>query len=264
MTRLAPSRHLASRLAALIGLSGSFLLLASTATADDAAAPATAADVVNAPLPLGAARLNIAPLRLEFDAGKSAATLTLTNTSDRAVPVQTRLFAWSQANGEDQFAPSSALTISPSIIAIPPGATQIVRLLRPGAASPGEKRFRLAVDQLPDPQSVETGTAEARLRFTIPVFLDRDTAKPAQLAWRLGPSGLEAMNTGGSTARIISLEVKDSAGQPVRLERNSLRYVQGGSAIAWPIANPCSLPTVTITAQVDGQTAHGTATPACG
>jgi fimbrial chaperone protein len=209
MTRLALSpRHIA-----LIAASGSFLFLGSTATAGDAATPTTAAEVVNAPLPLGAARLNIAPLRLEFDAGNSAATLMLTNTSDRAVPVQTRLFAWSQENGEDQFAPSSALTISPSIIAIPAGATQIVRLLRTGAASPGEKRFRLAVDQLPDPQSVESGTAEARLRFTIPVFLDRDTAKPAQLDWRLGPSGLQATNVGGATARIISLEVKTNGGQ---------------------------------------------------
>jgi fimbrial chaperone protein len=259
MTRLVLSK----RLAALIAASGSFVFLGSTATAGDAAAPASAAEVVNAPLPTGAARLNIAPLRLEFDAGTSAATLTLTNTSDRAVPVQTRLFAWSQENGEDKFAPSSALTISPSIIAIPAGATQIVRLLRPGAASPGEKRFRLAVDQLPDPQSVESGTAEARLRFTIPVFLDRDTAKPAQLDWRLGPNGLEATNSGGATARIVSLEVKTPAGQAIPVERNSLRYVQGGAAIAWPIANPCSLGTVTVTAQVDGTTAHGTATPAC-
>jgi fimbrial chaperone protein len=231
---------------------------------DSAAGPTTAAEAVNAPLPLGSARLNIAPLRLEFDAGKSAATLTVTNTSDRAVPVQTRLFAWSQESGEDRFAPSSALTISPSIIAIPAGATQIIRLLRPGAASPGEKRFRLAVDQLPDPQSVESGTAEARLRFTLPVFLDRDTAQPAQLAWRVGVQGIEAINTGGSTARIVSLEVKTPAGQTVPVERNSLRYVQGGAAIVWPLANACSLGAVSITAEIDGQTAHGTASPTCG
>jgi fimbrial chaperone protein len=258
------TRPVLPSLTAMIVAGGSFLLLASTATAGDGAAPATAAEAVAAPLPLGSARLNIAPLRLEFDAGKSAATLTLTNTSDRPVPVQTRLFAWSQESGEDRFAPSTALTISPSIIAIPPGATQIVRLLRTGAASPGEKRFRLAVDQLPDPQSVDTGTAEARLRFTIPVFLDRDTAPPARLAWRLTHSGLEAVNSGGATARIISLEVKDSAGQILPVGRNALRYVQGGTAIAWPIANACSLGAVTVTAQVDGQTAHGSASPACG
>lgn len=150
MTRPAVS----SRLFALILAGGSFLALTAPAVrADEPAAP-PAAPPSAASVP-GMARLNIAPLRLELDASKPAATLMLTNTSERPVPVQTRLFAWSQDGGEDRFAPSSALTISPSIISIPPGATQIVRLLRTGAASPGEKRFRLAVDQLPDPTLVQ-------------------------------------------------------------------------------------------------------------
>lgn len=254
------------RKAALILAGGSFLLGASlcSARADDTdVAAAARTEALTAPLPIGAARLNIAPLRLEFDAGKQAATVSLTNTSGRDVAVQSRLFAWSQVEGEDQYAPSNALTISPSIISIPPGATQVVRLLRSGAASPGEKRFRLAVDQLPDPASAQSGSAEARLRFTLPVFLDRATAQPARLEWRLRSGELALVNNGGATARVLAVEVADAAGQPVQLERNSLRYVQGGATIAWPIASACSLGTVTITAQVDGQTANGSATAAC-
>jgi fimbrial chaperone protein len=252
MTRPAVSpRHIALLLAG-----GSFLL---------ATAPAVRADESNAsaPLALNAARLSIAPLRLELDAGKSSATLMLTNTSERAVPVQARLFAWSQDGGEDQFAPSNALTISPSIIAIPAGATQIVRLIRNGAASPGEKRFRLAVDQLPDTTLAQAGQAEARIRFTVPVFFDRDKAAPAKLAWRVTASALEASNAGGLTARIVSIEVKTADGKVVPVQRNSLRYIQGSSTIAWPVANGCSLGPVTITAQIDGQTAHAQAAPAC-
>ena len=259
MTRPAVS----SRLFALILAGGSFLALTAPAvSAEEPAAPPTAPPSA-ASVP-GMARLNIAPLRLELDASKPAATLMLTNTSERPVPVQTRLFAWSQDGGEDRFAPSSALTISPSIISIPPGATQIVRLLRTGAASPGEKSFRLAVDQLPDPTLAQSGSAEARLRFTIPVFLDRDTAAPAQLGWRVGPSGVEVSNAGGSTARIVAIEVKDAAGKEVPVQRNSLRYVLGSSAIAWPLANACSLGPVTITAQIDGRTANAQASPTCG
>src|SRR5215211_6645247 len=103
MTRPAVS----PRQIALLLAGGSFFI---------AAAPVVRADEtgVNAPLPLNAARLNIAPLRLELDAAKSSATVMLTNTSERPVPIQARLFAWSQSGGEDQFAPSNALTISPS------------------------------------------------------------------------------------------------------------------------------------------------------
>jgi fimbrial chaperone protein len=245
---------------ALVAAGGSFLSLglAQAARADEPTAAAAAL-----PADRGA-RLNIAPLRLELDASKTGATVMLTNTSSRPLPVQTRLFAWSQEAGEDRYAPSSALTVSPSIIAIAPGATQIVRVLRTGPASPGEKRFRLAVDQLPDPTLTKSGEAEARLRFTIPVFLDRDTAAPAAFAWRLAGNRLELANSGGLTARVLGVELKTAAGAALALERNSLRYVLGGSTISWGLANGCVTGPVTVTAQIDGQTANAQVSPTCG
>ena len=245
---------------ALIAAGGSFLSLglAQAARADEPSA-AAAAPVVDR-----GARLNIAPLRLELDAVKTGATVMLTNTSARALAVQTRLFAWSQEAGEDRFAPSSALTVSPSIISIAPGATQIVRVLRTGAASPGEKRFRLAVDQLPDPSLAQTGEAEARLRFTLPVFVDRDKAEPTVLAWRINGTRLELANSGGRTARIMTVALKTTSGTPVPLERNSLRYVLGQSTISWGLASACVTTPVTITAVIDGQTANAQVSPNCG
>lgn len=251
-----------SKLAALAA-GGSFLLLgqAMAAPAQDAA-PASAPS--QPALLAGSARLNIAPLRIELDGAKTGATVMLTNTSDRVLAVQSRLFAWSQEAGEDRFAPSTALTISPSIISIAPGTTQVVRLLRTGAASPGEKRFRLAVDQLPDPELAKGGQAEARLRFTLPVFLDRDTAGPAQLGWKLYSDRLELTNAGDATARVLSVKVRTAAGSDVALARNSLRYVLGKSAITWNLTGGCALGPVTISALVDGQQANAQVSPTCG
>lgn len=251
-----------SKLAALAA-GGSFLLFgqATAARAQDAA-PASAPS--QPALIAGSARLNIAPLRIELDGAKTGATVMLTNTSDRVLAVQSRLFAWSQEAGEDRFAPSTALTISPSIISIAPGTTQVVRLLRIGAASPGEKRFRLAVDQLPDPELAKGGQAEARLRFTLPVFLDRDTAAPAQLGWKLFGDRLELTNAGDATARVLSVTVKTAAGSNVTIARNSLRYVLGKSTIAWNLAGGCALGPVTISAMVDGQQANAQVSPTCG
>jgi fimbrial chaperone protein len=254
MTR--PVRTICTLALALAGGSFTFGSI-SAASAQDAAPPATPG------IAAGAAQLNIAPLRIEIDSTNSAATLRLTNSSQRSLPVQTRLFAWRQEAGEDQFAPSSALSISPSIISIPPGQTQIVRLLRTTTATPGEKRFRLAVDQLPDPTLARSGEAEARLRFTIPVFLDRNQAAPARLTWRIGQDQIEVVNSGGATVRILTIEAKTATGQVIPVQRNSLRYVQGDSAIAWPISNGCALGPVTITAQIDGQTANVQASTTC-
>jgi fimbrial chaperone protein len=216
-----------------------------------------------APSEFGAG-LAISPLRIEIDDAARGATVMLTNTSERALPVQSRLFAWSQADGEDVYAPSSDLTISPSITSIPPGETQIVRVLRNGAASPGEKRYRLVVDQLPDPSAARAGAAEARIRFTVPMFLDRTKSAPAQFDWRIGPNGLELANTGGATARVMQLEVKTASGASVPVERNALRYVLGASSIVWPVENACSLGPVTVTASVDGRTVDAHPRSTCG
>lgn len=211
-----------------------------------------------------AVSLSIAPLRVEVDSADNGATVYVTNASAHEVAVQSRLFAWSQNGGTDAYAPSGDLTVSPSISMIPPGETQILRLLRKSGASQGEKRFRLAVDQLPDPSRVAPGATETRIRFTIPVFVDRDTAGDAALAWRLTDDKLELANSGGATARIVGLSVKTAGGQDVQLGLNTLRYVQGNSTIAWPIGKGCSLGTVKITAQIDGQTVDAQPVSTCG
>jgi fimbrial chaperone protein len=240
------------RALAALTVGGSFLLGIGIAS------PAPAA-----PSEFGAG-LAISPLRIEIDDADRGATVMLTNTSERALPVQSRLFAWSQANGEDVYAASSDLTISPSIASIPPGETQIVRVLRSGAASPGEKRYRLIVDQLPDPSAARAGAAEARIRFTVPMFLDRSKSAPAQFDWRISANGIELANTGGATARVLQLQVKAANGATVSVERNALRYVLGNSTIAWPVENACSLGPVTVTASIDGRTVDAQPRSACG
>jgi fimbrial chaperone protein len=228
----------------------------------------TAADTAAAPAPppvdIHGAQLNIAPLRVELDDAKTAATVILTNTSPRALSVQIRLFAWSQEAGEDKFAPSTALTVSPSIATLPAGESQIVRLIRNAAPGTAEQRFRLAVDQLPDPTLSLAGAAEARIRFTLPVFLDRSKAAPAQLAWRQTGTRLELANTGGRTAKVANLIVRTADGRTLTLGKNTLRYVQGGAAIAWPASGACTPGPLAITAHVDGEPANVQGAATCG
>jgi fimbrial chaperone protein len=254
-----------SRAIAAIAAGGSLLGLSVTG-ASTAAAQATEDTPAAAQSPevdLGAS-LSIAPLRVDIDSDATGATVFLTNPSARELAVQTRLFGWSQNAGDDVYAPSGELTVSPSISMIPPGETQIVRVLRKSGSSAGEKRFRLVVDQLPDPKSAEGGRAETRIRFTLPVFVDRDTAATPALAWRLADDKLEVVNSGGATARIVSLAVKMANGKDVTVGRNVLRYVHGNSTIAWPIGKGCSLGAVTITAQVEGQTVDAQPQTTCG
>ena len=124
-------RHQLSRAFAALAVGGSLFGFAT------AALPAIAQETAPAATD-SAASLSIAPLRVEVDSGDEGATVYLTNASSRELPVQARLFAWTQDDGNDVYAPSSELTVSPSISMIPPGETQIVRLLRKVGAGKGE------------------------------------------------------------------------------------------------------------------------------
>lgn len=248
-----------SRVCKAVTLAGSFALSAtalSPAAGQDAEMGAAGAKAT--------ASLAVTPLRIELAAGTIAETVQVQNSTDAPMAVQMRLFAWTQEAGEDVYAPSNELLISPSIVSIPARQTQLVRLLRKTAASPVEKRYRLVVDQLPDPAQARPGVAQTRVRFAIPVFVDRDKAAPAAFAWRLRNGSLEVTNTGGSSARIVHIAVTGPDGAPVTVEQNALRYVHGASAISWPIGGGCSLGNLRITAQIDGQTVDAEPAPACG
>lgn len=240
---------------------GAFALAAGLFPASAQDAPATGAAAAAA---TAAASLAVTPLRIELPTSTSAETVQVQNTTGSAMAVQVRLFGWAQQGGEDVYTPSAELLVSPSIVSIPAGQTQLVRLMRKGAATQGEKRFRLVIDQLPDPAKARPGVAQTRVRFAVPVFVDRDKAAPAAFAWRMTDGALELANTGGSAARIVQIEIKKPGGQIVPVEQNSLRYVHGASIITWPIGKGCSLGKVHITAQIDGQTVDAEPIPACG
>lgn len=243
-------------------LAGSFALSAfviQPAAAQDAAGSDMAAAAAAA-----ASSLAVTPLRVELAGGASAETVQVQNSTDSPMAVQIRLFAWSQANGEDVYTPSSDLLVSPSIVSIPAGQIQLVRLVRKAAASQGEKRYRLVIDQLPDPAKVRPGVAQTRVRFAIPIFVDRDKAAPAAFSWKLTDGSVELANTGGAAARIVQIEVKQADGRVVPVELNSLRYVHGASVISWPIGRGCSLGKLRISAQIDGRTVDAEPVAACG
>ena len=114
-------------------------------------APANAAS--SAP----SARVTVAPLRLEMDGEKMQETLRVINPSDRPIGIQVRAFDWTQSDGEDVYAPTTDVLVSPAIVVIQPGDTQFFRVQRRALPPEGERRYRVAIDQLPDPEQAQSG-----------------------------------------------------------------------------------------------------------
>lgn len=251
------------RFRAMVVLAGSFCSagLAGSAAAQDAAGSATAQAAAAAQ---AMSAMMISPLRVDLAAAETADTIRVVNSSGAPLAIQARLFSWAQQANEEAFAPSSDLLVTPSIVTIPAGQTQIVRVVRKGPSSQGEKRYKLIVDQLPDPNQAKAGVAMTRIRFALPVFIDSDKAQPARFDWQLSDGALQLRNLGGATARIVKVEVTGADGRAVPVDQNTLRYAFGANTITWPVTKGCSFGKVRVTAHIDGQTIDAEPTASCG
>lgn len=178
----------------------------------------------------------VSPLRVDLKQGDESAELQLTNSLDRPSAVQIRVFAWSQQDGQDRFAPTSYFTVSPSIFRMPAGALQTFHIARSvPAASTGEARYRIVIDQLPESAAVGQQFASTRLQLTLPLFSGSEMALPAKLTQKLTNNVLQITNSGGRTARIAALTVVAADGQrwPVSLDHG--RYIHGQSTMSFSV-----------------------------
>lgn len=187
-----------------------------------------------------AAGLQVVPVSLTLDARRGADGLWLSNTGDAVLNAQVRVFHWTQANGEDQLTASRGLAVSPPMLKLEPGARQLVRVIRTGAA-PAEREdaFRLLVDEIPDEAAQKEGL-NLVLRYSVPVFVaPTAAAQPApQLDWSLqggtAPT-LAVANAGSMHAQLASLVFTGVDGSSVAVSDGLLGYVLPGAAMRWPL-----------------------------
>lgn len=167
---------------------------------------------------------------VDLPAGTRAGRLVLANTGDAPVAAQVRAYAWTQVDGEDVLAPSTALTASPAIVEIAPGAEQLVRVVRgDGAAVPAEQAFRVVVDELPgDPDNEATNAVTVRMRYVLPVFVRAENAADPVLACQVGGASLTCRNSGGRAAQLGATTLVGSRGRS-ELTPGLLGYVLAGS-----------------------------------
>ena len=202
-----------------------------------------------------AADLQVSPISLEFSPQEQAQGLWLSNTGTTPLRAQVRVQQWSQADGEDQLAPTRELTASPPILEIAPGQNQLVRIIRlQPTPSAREQTYRLLVDELPSDNVQQTTGLQFLLRYSVPVFiLPQDTApidagKPVPmtdislLSTRIRGAGkdstLEIDNRGNRRVRISQLSYVEGNGNRAVLVPGLLGYVLAGQTMRWSLALP--------------------------
>jgi fimbrial chaperone protein len=204
----------------------------------------------------GAASLRVAPVSLQLAAPAATAMLKLRSDGNRAVPVQLRVFRWSQSDTGDILTPTDAVVASPPFTTLTPGTEYTVRIVRvSGAPVRGEESYRVLIDQLPQLNPARTGRVQLLLRYSVPVFFIAADARPARLAWSLRRRGnrllLAATNNGGQHRRIANVRLR--VGHRIVAARNGLvGYVLPGHTATWPLKSAAVPRSGTITLASDG------------
>jgi fimbrial chaperone protein len=177
---------------------------------------------------------------VELGVDAAAGRLTLANTGDAPVAAQVRVFAWSQQGGQDRFAPTTDIVLSPPIVKIPPGGEQVVRVVRQGPPPAGrDQTYRVVVDELPDRSRPNANTISFRMRFLLPLFVRDAVAKPPSLSCRIERKDqlatLACDNSGGKAAQLGATMLLGANGQKYELTPGLFGYVLPASVRTWPL-----------------------------
>ena len=155
-------------------------------------------------VPASAGTLQVNPVLLEISANRRTATVTLRNQEATAVTIRAYPLEWRQADGNESYAETSAVIVSPPIFTIAPGATQLIRV---GLRSPSGARqaYRLIIEEVPD-ASPSNGIRVA-LRLNIPLYAMMPAGQASALSWSAwqeadGGWTIEAVNGGPGYVRL--------------------------------------------------------------
>jgi len=180
--------------------------------------------------------LTVLPVNINMAAGELATSLTVMNQGAAETSVQVRALAWSQPNGQEKLAPSDDVLISPPIVTIAAGASQVVRLVLRHAPEGKEASYRILLDQIPP--AAAPGTVRIALRLSIPVFAEPATRALPHVQYSLetsaGQTYLVAANDGERHDTIRDLALTTEAGAALKTAPGT-PYVLAGASGRWRI-----------------------------
>lgn len=205
--------------------------------------------LVCAALPVQAGQVRLSPLSLSLTPDQRATTVTLRNETRTPVSLQVRVFAWQQdVDAGMLLAPTPDVVLSPAMVTLAPGATQLVRVVSRAPEESAERYFRVLIDELPDPGSAAHDRIRLLTRYSLPLFLEPRLAGLPRLSLRLqhcqdGRRRLVLANAGERRARIADWRLLDGEGGATLTAVAGLAgYVLPGSELALPLPPGVVLP----------------------
>src|ERR1700674_1645340 len=183
-----------------------------------------------------AASLSMAPIRVDVIAPGNSSNVTVTNSGAAPVNVQVRIFRWGAKDGQDDYAETENVVVTPPLTTVAPGANFTVRIIRQADVPiQGEEAYRLVVDEIPDANRVRNVGVTVAVRYAVPVFFLAAEATQPQVSWSIqkargGKRLLVAINNGDKHLRLSALRIGKTM-----LAAGLAGYVLGHGSRAWPL-----------------------------
>ncbi|MBS0379728.1 MAG: molecular chaperone [Proteobacteria bacterium] len=212
---------------------------------------------------------SVSPIRIELNAHRPTAILTVRNEEDVPVVVQALPYAWLQEKSQEQLQETRQLIITPAIFTLAPRGEQILRIAATSPPDVGrELPFRIVLNEIPAPAPLGFTGLRIALRISLPAFLAAQPAAVARLEWsyRLLPGGalfIQAHNAGAAHLQVDGFDVMSADGR-IALHTDTAHYVLPGATAAWrlPGAPPGAPPAqLLIHGQSDGGNFSATGRP---
>lgn len=215
--------------------------------------------------------ISVVPVTIQMIPGQMATSLSVTNQGTSEMALQVRIYAWAQVDGIDKLSDSNNVLASPPLATIPPGGTQVVRLILRRPPYEQEATYRILLDQIPPPAA--SGTVRIALRLSIPIFAEPATRTAAHLLFRIERLSSEATlvvtNNGNRHELLRDIVVATTNGHTLKIKQSGLSYVLAGQSQRWTLVSSGLLPTVDMSAHLTAiaesgvvdQTIHISAAP---
>lgn len=117
---------------------------------------------------------SVTPVRIFMSPKDRAVAITIENTGDETLIMQTDLYEWKQKdNGEDDLTLTEDLLLAPPILKMAPKSKQVVRLARLNPISTDKQlTYRMVVREVPEALSQKQDMhVQIALAFSMPVFI---------------------------------------------------------------------------------------------
>ena len=195
------------------------------------------------PLATWANQIRISPLFVSLSAEQRSAAINLRNEGRTAVSVQVRIFAWQQdADAGMLLDTTQDLALSPAMVTLAPGATQLVRVQTRIPAVQKERHYRILIDQLPDAASASRDRVRVLTRYSLPVFVEPRVVGLPELSAKLvscqtdGSLQLRVSNTGARRARLADWQLQQQ-NKMLGNHQGLSGYALPGQVLSVPLVN---------------------------